>query len=92
MRPTARPSLAGQRGALEMTDSSCTTCDGTAFEAVEFTPQGIDRALLAIRCADCGGVVGVVEKHDVASMIQQQNRALIFVGQQFGMKLGLDTE
>jgi len=75
-----------------MTDSICTKCDGTVFEAVEVTPQGVDRVVLAIQCASCGGVVGVVEKHDNASMIHQQNRALIFVGQQFGMKLGLDTE
>jgi hypothetical protein len=75
-----------------MTDTNCTKCDGTRLEAVEVTPEGADRAMLAIRCADCGGVVGVVEKHDIASMIHQQNRALIFVGQQFGMKLGLDTE
>ena len=45
-----------------------------------------------VQCAQCGGVVSVVETHDIASMIHQQNRALIFVGQQFGMKLGLDTE
>ncbi len=75
-----------------MTDSSCTKCDGTVFEAVETTPRGVDRALLAIQCAGCGGVVSMVEKHDIASMIHQQNRGLIFVGQQFGMKLGLDTE
>ncbi len=75
-----------------MTDSNCTKCDGTAFEAVEITSQGVDRVLLAIQCAGCGGVVGVVEKHDIVAMIHQQNRALIFVGQQFGMKLGLDTE
>jgi hypothetical protein len=75
-----------------MTDSNCTKCDGTEFEAVEIAPEGADRSLLAIRCAGCAGVVGVVEKHDIAAMMHQQNRALIFVGQQFGMKLGLDTE
>lgn len=75
-----------------MAESMCTRCDGTAFETVTVTPQGIDRALLAIQCAACGGVVGVVETHDIARMIHQQNRGLIFVGQQFGMKLGLDTE
>lgn len=75
-----------------MTVSNCTKCDGTVFEAVEVTIEGVDRVLLAIQCAGCGGVVGVVEKHDITSMIRQQNRALIFVGQQFGMKLGLDTE
>lgn len=75
-----------------MTSSSCTKCEGTVFEAVEVAPEGIDRVLLAVQCAECGGVVGVVEKHDLASMVHQQNRALIFVGQQFGMKLGLDTE
>jgi hypothetical protein len=75
-----------------MSESNCTKCDGTVFEAVEVTPRGIDRGLLAIQCAGCGGVVGVAEKHDLASMIHQQNRALVFVGKQFGMKLGLDTE
>jgi hypothetical protein len=75
-----------------MTVSNCTKCEGTAFEAVELAIEGVDRLLLAIRCAGCGGVLSVVEKHDIASMIRQQNRALIFVGQQFGVKLGLDTE
>lgn len=75
-----------------MAGSKCTKCDGTEFEAIEITPNGIDRALLAIQCAGCGGVVSVTEKHDIAAMTHQQNRALIFVGQQFGMKLGLDTE
>lgn len=75
-----------------MADSTCTKCEGTVFEAVEITTQGVDRVLLAIQCAGCGGVVSVVENHDIASMIHQQNRGLIFVGQQFGMKLGLDTE
>ena len=75
-----------------MTVSNCTKCDGTVLEAVEVTIEGVDRVLLSIQCAGCGGVVGVVEKHDIPSMIHQQNRALIFVGQQFGMKLGLDTE
>ena len=75
-----------------MTDSNCIKCGGASFEAVEVEPQGIERALLAVQCADCGGVVGVVEKADLTSMFHQQNRALIFVGQQFGMKLGLDTE
>lgn len=75
-----------------MAVSVCTKCDGTAFEAVELAIEGVDRVLLAVQCAGCGGVLGVVEKHDLANMIRQQNRALIFVGQQFGMKLGLDTE
>jgi hypothetical protein len=75
-----------------MADSKCSACGGNAFEAVEMTPEGIGRALLAIQCSDCGGVVGVTENHDIASMFHQQNRALIFVGQQFGMKLALDTE
>ncbi|MDA3936425.1 MAG: hypothetical protein PF636_06115 [Actinomycetota bacterium] len=75
-----------------MTVSNCTKCDGTVFEAAELTIEGVDRVLLAIHCAGCGGVVSVVEKRDIASMIHQQNRGLIFVGQQFGMKLGLDTE
>ncbi len=75
-----------------MTVSNCIKCEGTVFEAVEVTIEGVDRALFAIQCTGCGGVVSVVEKHDSASMIHQQNRALIFVGQQFGMKLGLDTE
>jgi len=75
-----------------MTVSNCTKCDGTVLEAVEVKIEGVDRAMLAIQCAGCGGVVSVVEMHDIPSMIHQQNRALIFVGQQFGMKLGLDTE
>jgi hypothetical protein len=75
-----------------MADPKCTGCDGTALEAVELTAEGVDRPLLSIQCAACGGVVGIVETHDIAAMIHQQNRALIFVGQQFGMKLGLDTE
>ena len=75
-----------------MADSTCVKCGNTEFEVREGTPSGTERTLLYVQCSSCGGVVGVVENDDLGTMMRQQNSALKFVGVQFGMQLGLDTE
>ena len=75
-----------------MADSTCVKCGSDSFEAREVTPSGTERTLLFVQCSGCGGVVGVTEKDDLGTMMRQQNSALKFVGVQFGMQLGLDTE
>jgi hypothetical protein len=52
-----------------MAASQCLKCGNAHFEAVDIEPDNVSVDLLAIQCAACGAVVGIVENEVVSDTI-----------------------
>jgi hypothetical protein len=62
-----------------MAMSTCVKCEGNAFELKEVVPNGSNFKFYFVQCSSCGGVVGVVHKSHVPTMLRR-----------IGEKLGVD--
>jgi hypothetical protein len=65
-----------QRGTSMATASTCVKCGASSFELGEIEVRGATAKLYAVRCAKCGGVVGLSEPNDTGSLLAAQNDAL----------------
>ena len=54
-----------------MAISTCTKCDNTRFEVKEVTPRNSNFKLNFVQCVDCGGVIGVIDFHNIGALIHQ---------------------
>ena len=54
-----------------MAKSTCVKCGGQSFECREFRPEGSSYVLMSIQCANCGGVVGVMEDQNIGSALEE---------------------
>jgi hypothetical protein len=54
-----------------MAKSSCVKCGGQSFECREVQPEGLKYVLMFVQCADCGGVVGVMEDQSISLMLAE---------------------
>lgn len=52
-----------------MATSACVKCGYTTFEHKSAEPRGSKFKLAFIQCAQCGGVVGVMEQHNLGARI-----------------------
>jgi len=53
--------LAPLEGTMAISRCPRSECDGTHFEAKKMEPRNSDYKLMAIQCATCGAVVGVMD-------------------------------
>jgi len=58
------------------TASTCVKCGASSFELGEIEVRGATARIYAVRCAKCGGVVGLTEPDNIASLLAAQNDAL----------------
>jgi len=75
-----------------MAVSTCSKCGGFCFEAK--LAEEIEHAKYPtwmIQCTACGAVVGVQDYLHVSTLILEQNRALIQIGEKLGLDLTLTT-
>ena len=59
-----------------MATSTCTKCGGTTFENVDASPRKAIFKLSFVQCASCGGVVGVMDFHNIGEMLKDFAKAL----------------
>lgn len=61
-----------------MAQSSCPKCGGHSFELKENAPMGSNFKVNFIQCAalTCGTVLGVMEYHNTAALLQKQNQQI----------------
>lgn len=52
-----------------MTQSTCIKCGNTSFEIQEATPRDSSFVLNFVQCANCGGVIGVLEFDNIGQLI-----------------------
>ena len=61
--------------------STCVKCGGTRWEMVEPQIAKVDGKWNFIQCADCGGVVGVVDSQRISLKLTQiQRHVALLVG------------
>lgn len=49
--------------------SKCPKCDSTFFENVSETPKDSNHKLQFVRCSSCKTVVGVLDSHNISTLI-----------------------
>ena len=54
-----------------MAISTCVKCGGMHFEMKENTPSTSRYKLLFVQCSNCGGVVGVVDFHNIGDLLHR---------------------
>jgi hypothetical protein len=59
-----------------MATSTCIKCGGTTFESREATPRSSPFKLAFVQCASCGGVVGVMDFHNIGEMLKDFAKVL----------------
>ena len=58
-----------------MAQSKCVKCESTRFEMKDSPAMGgTDFVWLFVQCAECGGVVGVVDFHRNAGILERLER------------------
>lgn len=55
---------------MQMAQPTCVKCGCTAFEIKEHTPRDSNFILNFVQCYSCGGVVGVLDYHNIGAMLQ----------------------
>lgn len=73
-----------------MAFSTCVKCGGRSFEAVEHSATNAHFKHIFIQCASCGGVVGVTDYANNASLLLSQNKAIKKIAQQVGVYVELE--
>ncbi len=56
--------------------SKCPKCENSNFELSSESPKGSNYKINFIRCSSCGTVVGVLEYHSTAILLQKLARKL----------------
>lgn len=54
-----------------MAKSSCVKCGSQSFECKEARPEDSKYVLMFIQCANCGGVIGVMEDMNIGAMLEE---------------------
>lgn len=54
----------------------CAKCDSLLFETKEFTPSNSNFKLIAVQCAMCGAVVGVLDYYNIGTKLNGIEDAL----------------
>jgi hypothetical protein len=75
-----------------MAESTCLKCGGHSFEKVEDMPSNSEVAIHYIQCADCGGVVGVMDFYSVSELLAEQNKVLMAMAAKMGVRAKLETD
>ncbi len=52
-----------------MATSTCVKCGSSQFEMVANTPSGSEYVLEFVQCSKCGGVIGVLDIHNVGELV-----------------------
>lgn len=63
-----------------MAKSTCVKCGGTEFELVETTPKKSHFVFSFVQCAQCGGVVGVMDFYNIGNVLKQ-------IGEKLGVRV-----
>ena len=59
-----------------MARSTCVKCGNGKFEMVEHSPAGSRFKLNFIQCSSCGGVVGVMDFHNIGDRLTELGKKL----------------
>ena len=54
-----------------MAISTCTKCGNTQFEVKEASPGESNFKLNFVQCTSCGGVIGVLDFHNIGDLIHR---------------------
>jgi hypothetical protein len=71
------------------TTSTCVKCGHPYFEITLEKPFGADYNMYFVRCADCGGVVSVIEELDLSTLIHKQNSAIKAIAAALNVEIDL---
>jgi NAD-dependent SIR2 family protein deacetylase len=61
---------------FKMATSTCVKCGGTKFENKEVSPDQSKFKLIFVQCAQCGGVVGVMDFFNIGAELKEMKRAI----------------
>ena len=72
-----------------MAFSKCVSCGGMSFEIQQAEPAKSAFKVYFVQCAQCGGVVGIMDYHNIGAMLGKQNEAIKAIAQRVGAMVSL---
>jgi hypothetical protein len=55
---------------------TCIKCGSNVFEIEPYTPSGAAIKLNFVQCAECGGVIGVLDQYNIGAMLKLHGSAM----------------
>ena len=68
---------------------TCIKCGCNVFEIEPYTPSGTTIKLNFVQCAECGGVVGVLEQFSISGMLKLHGAAMKKLAEKARVKVDL---